>query len=84
MSLTVQAEIHDRFEGFARIRLSDIEFNTAQDLDERHVARLEEIYKAEGCRRDDPANAIPVVLRTNVIAELRPKATVGLTHRSPA
>ena len=70
MSTGVHAEIEDHLTGYARVKLNDVEFDTGRDLDDRNVKRLINIFKLQGCRREDPANAIPIVVGKELLAEV--------------
>jgi hypothetical protein len=37
-------------------------------IDEKNVARLQEIYRLEGCKRDNPENNVPVLVAENVLS----------------
>ena len=69
MSADVHAEIDHHLKDFARVKLNDIEFDTGADLDSRNVKRLTRVFKLQGCRREDPPNAIPVVVGTEFLAQ---------------
>lgn len=84
MSLNVQADVYDRFKGFVRIGLSNIEFCTARDLNEDNVKRLEGIFELVGCQRDDPANAIPVILGSDCVADVACHERVESSYTSPS
>lgn len=49
--------------GFGRARLKHLQFiSGVRDFDEKNVARLQVIFKTEGCRRDDPEHSIPALI----------------------
>ena len=69
MSTNVYAQLDDHFRGYARVRLDDIEFDSGRDLDSRNVRRLLGVFK-RSCERENPGNAISVVVEKQIFADL--------------
>ena len=83
MSNNIYIEIDDHLKGYARVKLDHIEFETCRDLDERNVKRLLKNFRLQGCRREDPANAIPVVVGGDLMSKvLMQQGLHSLTLRS--
>lgn len=68
MSNIVDIEIQRHCKGYARIRIDHLEFETRHDPDDRHVERLLNIFRLQGCHREDSAHVIPVVVEENFSA----------------
>ena len=69
MSTNIYAQLDEHFRGYARIRLDDIEFESGRDLDSRNIRRLLGKFKRK-CERENPGNAIPVVVKEDILANL--------------
>ena len=48
--------------------------DSGQDLDNRNVDRLLDVFRLEGCDRDDPGHAIPVLADDGVLANVDSQA----------
>ena len=69
MSTKIYAQLDDHFRGYARVRLDDVEFDSGRDLDSRNVRRLLGVFK-RSCERENPGNAISVVVRKEILANM--------------
>jgi hypothetical protein len=70
MANNIYAEIERHCKGYARVNINNLEFHSARDLDDQNVDRLLGIFRLRGCQRDDPANAVPVVVEDQTLADI--------------
>lgn len=86
MSELPEASLSPYFKGVARVQLSALDFNRAlssqrhRPLSEKIVARLVDVLRREGCRRDNEANFVDAVVEDDVLQAALAK--VGLTDVS--
>lgn len=69
---TIHADLDRHFVGYARISIDDIDFESGRDKDNRNVKRLVGILE-RNCERENPANAISVVVETEFLTEAHRK-----------
>ena len=62
MATDANAELDRHFQGYARVKLENIDFDSGRDLDDRQVKRLLHIFKQQGCQREDTTNAISILV----------------------
>ena len=80
MSTNIYAQLDEHFRGYARIRLDNIEFDSGLDPNSRNVRRLLGIFKRK-CERENPGNAISVLVGKEVLANvLQQDSHSGITH----
>lgn len=74
MSTDIYVELDRHCRGFARIKLDNIDFDSGRDLDDQKVNRLVKVFELEpqGCERASLANAIPVIVGKDILANLFP------------
>lgn len=80
MTNNIYAEIVRHFRGYARVNIDNLEFHSVRDLDDQNVDRLLGIFRLCGCQRDDPANAVPVVVEDQTLSDFSPalsQTTIG-------
>lgn len=86
MSELPEASLSPYFRGVARVQLSALNFSRAlssqrhRPLSEKIVTRLVDVLRREGCRRDDEANFVDVVVDDDALQAALAK--VGLTDAS--
>lgn len=69
MQINTDAQLDRHFQGYARVKLDNIDFDSGRDLDDRNVNRLIDIFKSQGCKRESTANAISVLVQRSAIEE---------------
>lgn len=62
MSIDTYAQLDRQFQGYARVKLENIDFDSGRDLDDQNVNRLVGIFKLQGCNWESTANAISVLV----------------------
>lgn len=84
MATDVYAQVQHHFKGYARVNLDHVEFDSGRDLDDRNVKRLLGIFSLQGCRREDPTHAIPVVVeKKDLVAALaHENSHLSVLHQS--
>ena len=71
MSTDTYAQLDCHFQGYARVKLEDIDFNSGRELDGQNVKRLVGIFKLQGCVRENTANAISVLVERGALGNVR-------------
>ncbi len=72
MTTKIHAHLDRHFVGYARISIDDIDFESGRDKDNRNVKRLAGILE-RSCERDNPANAVSVVVEKGPLTEAQHK-----------
>ncbi|CBF84445.1 hypothetical protein AN9021.2 [Aspergillus nidulans FGSC A4] len=65
-----------KYQGTARVKISEIGFDSANYIDDKNVERLCGIFRKSGCRRFDVEHHIPATVSRNALAEALQKAGV--------
>ena len=69
-----------KYQGTARVKISEIGFDSPNCIDDKNVERLCDIFRKSGCRRFDVEHHIPATVSRNVLAEALQK--VGVPART--
>ena len=69
MRIDTDAQLDRHFQGYARVKLENIDFDSGRDLDDQNMNRLVGIFKLQGCKRESTANAISVLVERSVIGK---------------
>ncbi|KAK3045703.1 hypothetical protein LTR09_012748 [Extremus antarcticus] len=72
MATKIHTHLDRHFVGYARISIDDIDFESGRDKDNRNVTRLVGILE-RSCERENPANAISVVVEKGSLTEAHHK-----------
>lgn len=67
MSIDTYPQLDRHFQGYARVKLEDVNFDSGRDLDGQNVDRLIGIFQLQGCERENTANAISVLVEKGAL-----------------
>ena len=73
MSIDTYAQLDRHFQGYARINLDNVKFDSGRDLEDRNVKRLVGIFQLQGCERRNTANAISVLVERKTLENVLPQ-----------